>query len=132
MINIFNQVYTLLVSALTSYDSTIKTAGVYTNVPSAYPFVSLEEIENSVYENGSDCCETENFANVEYEVNIYTQSPNKKSKGDAIAEVVDTFMKEKGFTRTTRNILQNTDETVYRIVLRYAGVVSKDHIVYRR
>ena len=60
MINVFNQVYTLLVNALTSYYNSIATSSVYTNMPSKYPFVSLEETENSVYEKGSDCCEIEN------------------------------------------------------------------------
>lgn len=132
MINIVNELYTLLANALTSYDSNIKTSSVYQNVPSKYPFVSFEEINNSVYEQGSDCCEIENFADVDYEVNIYTQNPSKKSKADGIAQVVDTLMKSKNFTRTSRNILQDTNETTYRIVLRYSGVVSKDHIIYRR
>lgn len=132
MINIFNQVYTLLNDTLIAYDSNIATSSVYTNTPPKYPFVSLEEIDNSVYEQGSDCCEIENFVNVDYEVNIYTQNANKKSKADGIADVVDTLMKSKGFTRVSRNILQDTNETTYRIVMRYTGIVSKDHIIYRR
>jgi hypothetical protein len=132
MINIFNELYTYLVNTLASYDGTIKTSSVYTNTPSSYPFVSFEEIEDSVYEQGSDCCEIENFANKDYEINIYTQNPNKKSEADGIAQVVDALMKSKGFTRISRTPLQDTNETTYRIVLRYSGVVSKDHIIYRR
>ena len=117
---------------MTSYDDKIETSSVYQNVPSKYPFVSFEEIDNSVYEQGSDCCEIENFVNVDYEINIYTQNPQKKSKGDGIAQVVDTLMKSKGFVRRTKNTFQDTNETTYRIVMRYSGVVSKDHIIYRR
>jgi len=132
MINIFNELYTNLVEELISYDNSITTSSVYTNMPAKYPFVSFEEIDNSVYQNGGDCCEIENYAYIDFEVNIYTRNSNKKSKGDSIAEVVDTLMKSKGFTRITRNILQDNNETIYRIVMRYEGVVSKDHIVYRR
>lgn len=132
MINVFNEVYTLLVNALANYDNTIKTSSVYTNTPSSYPFVSLEEIDNSVYQKGSDCCEIENYANVEYEVNVYTQNANKKSKADGISQVVDELLKSKGFTRITRNILQDTNETTYRVIMRYSGVVSKNQVVYRR
>lgn len=132
MINIFNELYTLLVNALTSYDEKIETSSVYQNVPSKYPFVSFEEIDNSVYEQGSDDEEIENFANVDYEINIYTQNPQKKSKGESIAQVVDTLMKSKGFIRTTKNAFQDTNETTYRIVMRYSGVVSKENVVYRR
>jgi len=132
MIDISNEIYTELENALALYDTNIETAGVYQNAPSHYPFVSFEEIDNSIYEQGSDCCEIENFVNVDYEINVYTQGDNKKGKGDKIANVVDTFMKSKGFIRRTRNILQDTNETTYRIVLRYSGVVSKDHTIYRR
>ena len=132
MIDISNEIYTDLVNALAIFDSSIETSSVYQNVPSKYPFVSFEEIDNSIYENGMDCCEIENFVNVDYEINIYTQNPQKKSKGDKIANVVDTLMKSKGFIRRTKNAFQDTNETTYRIVMRYSGVVSQDHTIYRR
>ena len=132
MIEITNELYTLLVNALTSYDNKIETSSVYQNVPSKYPFVSFEEIDNNVYEQGSDCCEIENYANVDYEINIYTQNPSKKSKGDNIANVVDNLMKSKGFIRRTKNVFQDTNDTTYRIVIRYSGIVSKENVVYRR
>lgn len=132
MIDIFNELFTMFVNALANYDSTIETASVYTNVPSKYPFASLEEINNSNYEITSDSCDIENHAELDYEVNIYTQNPKKKSKGDGIAQVVDNLFKSLGFRRLSKNPMQNQDETTYRIVLRYSGVVSKDHVVYRR
>ena len=133
MISIFNEVFTLLTNTLQTYDNIIETGNVNTNKPSSYPFVSLEEIENRVYEQGSDSCQIENYAEVEYEVNIYTNNPKlKKSKGDAVANVVDNFFNEIGFLRTTRNTFQNADETIYRIIVRYHAIVSKDHTIYRR
>lgn len=132
MIDIFNELYTYLHTALITYDENIKMSSVYTNMPSSYPFVSMEEIENSVYEQTSDSCETENHASVDYEINVYTQNPNKKSEGDKLAQIVDNLFKENGFVRTSRNVLQSNDETKYRIILRYHGIVSKDHVIYRR
>ena len=132
MINIFNQVYTLLVDTLADYDDKIKTSSVYTNTPSKYPFVSLEEIDNMVYEQTSDSCDVENHAVIELEVNIYTQNPNKKSKADGIASVIDNLLKSYNFVRITKNILQDTNETTYRIILRYSAVVSKGNVIYRR
>ena len=132
MINIFNELFTLLTNALTTYDNKIETSSVYKNAPSKYPFVSFEEIDDSVYENGMDSCEIENYANKDYEVNIYTQNPSKKSKGDGIANVVDNLMKTYNFVRTSKNVFQSSDETTYRIVIRYRGVVSKESVIYRR
>lgn len=132
MIDIFNELYTLFVDTLLAYDNKIETGGVYTNAPSKYPFASLEEIDNAVYELTSDSCDIENHAEVEYEVNIYTQNKLKKSKGDGIAQVVDNLFKSLGFIRMSRNVLQSQDETTYRIILRYRGVVSKEKVIYRR
>lgn len=132
MIDIFNELYTLFVTALATYDANIQTSSVYTNTPSYFPFVSFEEINNSVNERGSDSCDIENLADLEYEVNIYTKDPSKKAKGDAIAQVVDTFMKSKGFMRVTKNSFNENNETNYHIIMRYSGVVSKDSVVYRR
>ena len=131
MINIFNEVYTGMVGALALYDENVKTSGMYENMPKQFPHVSLEEIDNSVYQRGMDDCEIENYANVDYEVNIYTQGTLRKSKADDILQVVDTFFKQLGFIRMSKNNLQDNNGTTYRIIVRYGGVVSKDHIVYR-
>ena len=136
MIDIFNEMYTALVNALSTDDSTkdmgIDTDSVYVNMPSKFPFVSMEQIDNRVYEQGSDCCEIENFAQTEYEINIYTKNTKKKSDSNTIANVVDNLLKQYGFTRQSKNVLQSQDETTYRVVMRYSGVVSKDHTIYRR
>ena len=132
MIDIFNELYTLIVNALTTYDNTIKFSSVHTNTPPSYPFVSVEEIDNSVYEQSSDSCDIENHATIDYEINIYTKNPNKKAKGDGIAIVVDNLLKTYNFVRMTKNVFQSSDETAYLIILRYSGVVSKDSVIYRR
>lgn len=132
MINIFNDVYTLIDDALASYDNKIKTSSVYTNSPSVYPFVSVEEIDNYPDERTSDSCDIENHANLEYEINIYAQNPQKKSKCDAIAQVIDNLLKNYNFVRLSKTPLQDSNETIYRIIMRYRCVVSKDNVVYRR
>lgn len=131
MINIFNELFTLLDASLTALEMDIETSSVYTNMPSHYPFVSLEEIDNRVYEETSNC-NVENHAEVDYEVNIYTQEPNKKTNADKIAEAVDTLFASLGFVRQTKNSMQSSDETTYRIIIRYIGIVSQNHKIYRR
>ena len=128
MINVFNEIFTYLKSAI----SPVQCSAVHTNSPSVYPVVSLEEIDNSVYEPTSDSCDVENHAQIDFEVNIYTNGNTKKSEGDKIAEQVDTLFKSYGFVRRTKNAFQSDDEAIYRIILRYNGVVSKNHVVYRR
>ena len=129
MIDIFNQVFTLIRTACLAEDNTINMSSVYVNVPSKFPFVSVEEIENSVDQQTSDCCEVENHADVEYEINIYAGS---KQKATAILQVIDNALKAYNFIRVSKNAFQNNDETIYRYIVRYTAVVSKNHTIYRR
>lgn len=131
MIDISNEVYTLVKNALNLHDANIGTSNVYTNTPSKYPFVSVEEIENMVDTETSDC-QVENHAVVQYELNVYAKDPQKRAKAYEILQVVDTLLASYGFVRVSKNDIQDTNETVYRIVLRYEAIVSQEKVIYRR
>ena len=133
MIDISNELYTLVKNALNAYDSAIGTSSVYTNTPSIYPFVSVEEIDNMVDAETSDSCHLENHAIVQYEINIYAKDPYKRSKAYEILQVVDSLLGSYNFVRESKNDFQEgNNETTYHIILRYSAVVSKDHTIYRR
>ena len=132
MIDNFNEIYTRITTALKTYDSNVKTSSVYTNTPSSYPFVSIELIEDSVYEQGIDSGDVENFAVNSYEINVYAKGNLAMSNARKLLEVADNFMKSIGFTRISKTPLQDQNETIYRFIARYEGVVSKDLKVYRR
>ena len=132
MINNASEIFTRLTTALQSEDSSVKTASVYTNSPTDYPFVSIEMIGNSVYERGIDSGDIENFANIDYEINVYTKGNSKMSKAYKLLGVADDFMKSIGFTRIIATPMQDQNETLYRLVARYEAVVGKDLKVYRR
>lgn len=132
MIDIHNEIFDRLTKALQSVDGRIKTSSVYTNSPTSYPFVSIEQIENEVYTQGRDCCEIENFASISFEINCYTQGITRMSDCYKLLGVADDFMKSIGFTRESITPMQDQNETTYRIIGRYSGVVGKDHKVYGR
>lgn len=128
-INIFNELYTGLSTLL---GSSVKMSSVDTNTPTSYPFVSMVEIDDSVYLEGSDSCCIENFAEKDYEINIYTQQPNKKSKNDDLFDKVDEYFSKLGFVRRTKMPMPMSDESLYRVVVRYSGICSKNKTIYRR
>ena len=132
MIDNFNEIYTRITTALKGYDSNVKTSSVYTNSPSSYPFVSIELIEDNVYELGIDSGDIENFANHSYEINVYTKGNTAMSKARELLGVADNFMKSIGFMRVSKTPMQDQNETLYRYIARYEGIVSKDLKVYRR
>ncbi len=132
MINNASEIFTRLTTALQNADSSVKTSSVYTNSPSSYPFVSIELIENSIYERGVDSGDMENFANISYEINVYARGDTKMSDCYKLLGVADNFMKSIGFARIILTPMQDQNETQYRLVARYEAVVGKDLKVYRR
>lgn len=132
MINIQNEVFDRLTKTLKAFDAKVKTSSVYTNSPTSYPFVSIEEIDNSTYELGSDSCNIENYADISFEINIYTKGDKRKSECYKLLEVANDFMQSIGFIRNSVMQMQDQNDTLYRIIGRYSGVVGKDHKVYRR
>ena len=132
MISIHAEVFDRLTQQLVSAFSNVKTSSVYTNSPSSYPFVSIEQIGSSVYEQGIDCCEIENFANIAFEINCWAQGETRMSECYELLEVADNFMKSIGFIRESMTPMQDQNETTYRIISRYSAVVGKDHKTYRR
>ena len=129
MINPFNEIYTGLSTAL---GSEVSMSSVDTNTPASYPFVSVVEINNSVYEEGSDCCNIENFADYDLEINVWTTQPAKKKNNDDLCEIIDNYLSSIRLVRRTKMPLNIGDETTYRVVIRYSGIISKDHTIYRR
>jgi len=132
MINNASEIFTRITTALETADSSVKTSSVYTNSPSSYPFVSIEMIGDGVYENGVDSGDIENFANIDFEINVIATGNTKMSKCYKLLGVADDFMKSIGFTRIIMTPMQDQNETKYRLLARYEAVVGKDLKVYRR
>lgn len=132
MINNASEIFTKLTTALKNADSKVKTASVYTNSPSSYPFVSIEQIGNNVYERGIDSGDIENFASITFEINVYAEGNTRMSKAYTLLEVCDSELKSIGFTRIVITPMQDQNETIYRLVARYEAVVGKDLKTYRR
>ena len=132
MIDNSNEMFTRITNALKDFDSSVKTSSVYKNSPSEYPFVSIELIDDSVYANGIDSGDIENFVNQVYEINVYTKGDTSKSDANELLGVADDLLKSVGYMRISKTPMQDQNDTTYRIIARYEGVVGKDLKVYRR
>lgn len=126
MIEIENIVFTKLATALRTAYSGITVYGEYVEVPAKFPCVTIVEADNAVYEPTRDLSGVEHHAEVMYEINIYTnKSDSKKSDAMKIAQTIDSLMGEMLFTRKYRGQIPNIDRTIYRVTLRYKGVVRE-------
>ena len=134
MINIENEIFTVIANAIrTAYPGAF-VVGEYVKAPPRFPCVSIIEQDNAVYDKTQTSGNLENHASVMYEVNVYSNKKSgKKSECKAIASLIDNEFAALGFSRTMLQPIPNGDDaTIYRIVGRYMGVVSKDLKVYRR
>ena len=134
MIDIENELFTKIATALRSEFSGIFVVGEYVNAPSQFPAVYIIEMDNTVNRAGRDTSGIENFADVMYQVDIFSnKNRGKKSECKAIASVVDEQFASLGFTRSFLNPVPNMDDgTIYRLTGRWIATVSKDNVVYRR
>lgn len=134
MINIEEEVFSTVASEVRAEYPNVYMVGEYVKSPSSFPFVSLIEEDNIVYEQTRTSLSDENHCKVMYEVNVFSnKTKGKKAECKAIISLIDTIMLRLGFTRTMLQPIPNVnDATIYRMVARYSGVVSKDKQIFRR
>lgn len=134
MINVETEIFDVVAEAIMSKYPDAYVVGEYVKSLAQFPSISIVEIDNTAYDRTqtSECLE--NHADVTYEVNIYSnKTSGKKSECKAIASLIDDEFATLGFSRTMLQPIPNEDDaTIYRIVGRYKGVVSKDKYVFRR
>lgn len=133
MIDIENQVFTAVATALRTAFPSITVESITNYSPSSFPFVSLEETDNYSFDRTRDTESNNNHSVVAYEVNIYSNKTNtRKSEAKEILAVIDAKLIELGFTRTVKQPINLDDASKYRIFARYMAVVGKDETIYRR
>lgn len=134
MISIQNELFTIIATALRTAIGGIYVAGEYVRQPPSMPAVYIVEMDNAVDRMGRDSGGIENFADVMYQVDIFSnKAKGKKSEALDIADVVDAEFARLGFTRTYLTPVPNMDDgSIYRLTGRWTATVSKDKTIYRR
>lgn len=143
MIDFENEIFTEVRTALVEAFPGIKVGGEDVRIPPEFPYVSIVEADNYLRESGIDSGRMENYANLMYEVNIYSGKLNgRKSEAKAILSVVDSAFEKMGFVRTAGQpvYLSNyynrrdstADATKYRLIVRYTATISRNGTIYRK
>lgn len=132
MIDVENIVHTTLKEALTEAYPSLSYSSEYVDAPAQFPAVTVVESDNRVYKKMS-ALEIENHAELTYDCNVYSnKASGRKTEAKAIAETLDTAFKNMGFTRRMKQPMPNLqDSRIYRIFLRYEGIVDTENIVYQ-
>ena len=134
MINVESEIFSIIASAVRKEYPNAYVVGEYVKSPPRFPCISVVEIENTAYDKTQSSYSLENHADITYEVNIYSnKTSGKKSECKAIASLIDNEFATLGFSRSMLQPIPNVDDaTIYRMLGRYRGVVSKDKYVFRR
>lgn len=134
MIDIEAEVFGIVSSDVRLKYPKVYMTGEYVKSPPSFPCVSLIETDNQVYRNTRDSGCIENHAQIQYEVNVYSnRTSGKKAECKEIISLIDSKMEQLGFTRTFMNPVPNEqDATIYRMIARYRAIVSKNKTIYRR
>lgn len=134
MIDIENEVFSIVSQAVRSAYPDIFMSGEYVRVPSSFPCVSLVEMDNSAYRNTQTSSSNEEHCLVMYELNVYSNKTKaKKTECKEIVALIDKEMLSLGFTRTMLQPIPNMDDAIiYRMVGRYQAIISQDKTIYRR
>ncbi len=134
MVDIENEVFKQVSDILRPLYEGIYITGEYVKTPSAFPCVSLIEMDNSVSTRTQDSSGKENHAVLMYEFNVYSNKQSgKKSECRNIAKLVSDLFQQLGFTRIMLEPIPNIEDiNIYRMTGRYTATVSKEHTIYRR
>jgi len=134
VIDLESPLFTEIAGVLRSAYKGITVYGEYVPAPAGFPSVSIVEMDNATPLNTWTNRPVQQYAEVMYEVNVYSNlQRGKKAQAKAIMGTIDGMLQQYGFDRITCQPIQNmNDATIYRMVGRYRAVVSDDLTIYRR
>ena len=134
MIDVQNETFTAVATAVRSNHNGTSVSGEYMRKPSTFPVVTLEEIENVTVGNLVDSSHEEKYVGVTYRLQVFSNKVGgKKAEARAIFATADSVMRGMGFRRITYTTTPEIYEsTVYSITATYEAIVSADGVIYKR
>ena len=130
MIDIENIVTDTLIDFMSVAYPSADVTNEYTEAPASFPHICVEQEVNAVYQKTLDNVLHEHHAELVFIINVYSASlTGKKAECKKIASLVDDCMSGMKLTRTMCEPVPNADTRVYRMTMRYRGIVEQGHIV---
>lgn len=122
MIDKSNAIYTKVKNAVSSLCT--NTGQSIDDVPSSFPYLDFNQVDNPVYERAADFEEIENAISPMVEIDIYTTGTSKLTNGKKIAKLADEEMLKLGFVRKfgPQKIDNLQDKNICRLKTRYQRV----------
>ena len=132
MIDIYNELYDIIATALRAEFPGIFVTGTVVSAPPQFSAVSLVERSNTTYRRSLDGEGVENHSSLMWECQYFSNlNSGAVAQCRAIAKVVDDIMISYNFMRTMFEQIPNEAPGITRMVARYVGLVSADGEMYR-
>ncbi len=134
MIDIQNEVFTKVATAVRAKHEGVSVTGEYTRKPSTFPTVTLDEIENVTVATLVDSSDHEKFSGVGYRLQVFSNKVGgKKAEARAIFASADKELCGLGFRRVTYSVTPEIyDSTIYSITATYEAIVGENGFIYKR
>lgn len=131
MVDIENEVFTTIATALRAQFNPIYVSGELNLNPTTFPCAYIEEADNYSNTFSRDTSSNDNHSILMYEVNVFSnKAVGKKAEAKAIFKVIDEVLNKLGFTRQSKSPV-SFDDTTYRITGRYTAIANNDYIFRR-
>ena len=121
MLDIEGYVFTPIAEAVRSEFSGAYVTGEYINEPAQFPHVSIVEADNYISTRHLDNSDTEKFATVMFQIDVYSnKASGKKKECKDILNFIDKMMYSRNFTRISTSPVPNYfNGSIYRLTARY-------------
>lgn len=124
-VDVFNYVYTYVSSLVPTGNFTSQ----FNPSPSSLPFATLIEMDNSTDVQMRSSSDTEDYAILMYEANVYAED---KTTCRSVMNALDNAMIQLGFTRISMQFVPNlADTTLFRLTARYRAAADGNKVIYR-
>lgn len=131
MLDFSNEIFNAVAKDLRSRYEGIKVVGEYVDTPTAFPTVTIDEIQNIPVHQ--DSAVHNKYAEVVYRVQVFSNvKSGKRSQAREIYGAVDETLQTLGLytiTYTTTPAIYNSE--IYSITATYRGVVDRNGVIYR-
>ena len=137
MIDVETELFNAIVTEIQTdyaWGPNVKFINDYVSSTQKFPAVTIVERDNRTVPESQHTALEENYAVLDYEVQIYTNSKAKRKKeARTIAAAIDKAFISRGFRRRILEQIPNAEDwSVFRMVARYTAIVDPDHMIYRR
>lgn len=130
MIDLRNEIFTLLYNTVIAQYPSCEIKGEYMEQPAKFPCVTMDEISNipSNVDSG-----TQDFSDVTYRVQIFSNAKNKQAQARAIFKLIDDlFYSYNIIGQNSTSIPTVYNSAVYEIQATYKATINSNGVIFRR